>query len=255
MTVEGLFLDYDGTLSPIDTTRKDSRVPDTLRRYLERICRLIPVGIMTTKDTHFVRPRTPFARAWSGIGGLETVTGDRATLEPSAERRRPCILEAVKFASRYPREQLYIEEKRDQTGRTLAFCVDWRYALDRAKAAGMVKEIMIYCKSLPLVVVRLKGKPFFDVYPDRPDKGRGLIRLKRLFNLQAGVVYLGDSVTDNPALAVADMGIGILHDEPEPGLKCRYFLRYEDVGDFLRRLLENNLTVDASFAGLIREKG
>jgi trehalose-6-phosphatase len=55
--IQGLFLDYDGTISPLDIPREDSVVPAETSEVLNQINRIIPVTVITTKDMPFIYPR------------------------------------------------------------------------------------------------------------------------------------------------------------------------------------------------------
>ncbi len=110
---------------------------------------------------------------------------------------------------------------------------------------------MGYCQSLPLEVIRYEGQPFFDVYPCHIDKGKALVELKQYLGIQSGALYMGDSKVDNPAFEVADIGIGVLHEESVIDLECNYYLKFEDVTSFLRRLMKNHLVFDNAFPEII----
>src|SRR3990170_4117881 len=74
--VKSLFLDYDGTISPLNASRSHSQVPAKTRTVLQRISKFIPIIIVSTKDLSFLLPRTPFAHAWGGIAGIEKKIGN-----------------------------------------------------------------------------------------------------------------------------------------------------------------------------------
>ena len=77
--VRALFLDYDGTISPLDIPRSKSKVSPENLAVLCQISLQIPVAIITTKSLSFVVRRTPFAHAWSSLGGLEVKIGRTVT--------------------------------------------------------------------------------------------------------------------------------------------------------------------------------
>ncbi len=91
MKVEGLFLDYDGTISPINVPRQESRVPQEIEATLYRIKQLIPVGIITTKDLSFILPRASFASVWCTIAGLEMKIGNTVVKAAGVEMALPHI--------------------------------------------------------------------------------------------------------------------------------------------------------------------
>ncbi len=127
MKVDGLFLDYDGTISSLNVQRQESKTPKETEAVLHQIKRLIPVGIITTKDLAFILHRTPFANGWAAIAGLEIKIGSRVVKAPGVQKGLLYVLRAVEYARRWSDKYLFIEEKRDSSGQTIAFCVDWRH--------------------------------------------------------------------------------------------------------------------------------
>lgn len=73
--ITAIFSDYDGTLCPTDSVRsQENRIPKELEQTLWDISQCIPVCIISSKDCHFLHPRTKFARILSCIMGIETLT-------------------------------------------------------------------------------------------------------------------------------------------------------------------------------------
>ncbi len=249
--IQGLFLDYDGTISQLEVSREDSKVPQETENILYRLKQLMPVGIITTKDLPFILPRTPFANVWGAIAGLEIKIGNTVVRASGMEKALPYISLALEYAKRRYDKYLFIEEKRDSSGQTIAFCVDWRHSQDLREGKTRAIEVMTYCQSLPLEVVKYEEQPFFDVYPCQIDKGKGLAELKQNLGLQSGVMYMGDSKVDNPAFRVADIGIGVLHEESAGDLDCDCYVKFEDVASLLRRLMGNNLVFCKDFPEII----
>jgi trehalose-phosphatase len=249
MTVNCLVLDYDGTISPLSLPRNKSRVPVETQEVLQEIGKLIPIVIVTTKDLSFVEARTPFACAWSGVGGLERKVGHVTQKRPGYEYKLRNVSVAIEYARRHMNlAGVEVEEKRDMNHRCIAFCLDWRRAEDSAAALKGASAVADYCESLGLMLVRIEGQPFLDVYPMSVDKGLALRELLKELKLKKGILYMGDSEVDNPAFAVADVGVGVVHGENyEQDLVCDYFVKFEDVSTFLRRLLENRLLFEYDF--------
>lgn len=247
MKIRGLFLDYDGTISALNVLRQEARAPEETQAVLQQIKELIPVCIITTKDMAFIVSKTPFARAWCAIGGLEIKIGERIITDPCVQAALPYISLALEYARRYRDTLLLIEEKKDSTGQTVAFCVDWRQSQDPKEAEARASKVMDCCQKPPLNVVKYEGQPFFDVYPCHIDKGKALAELKRNLGVKSGVMYMGDSKVDNPAFKVADIGIGVSHEESAGDLICDYYVKFKNVARFFQHLIENNLVFDEGF--------
>jgi trehalose-phosphatase len=249
INVKCLSADYDGTISPIKVARSESHVPLQTRVMLAQISKSLPVSIVTMKDLHFVVSRTPFAHAWSAIGGLETQVGKKVLRRESLEAKLPFVFKALDYAkSQTGTAGIEIEEKRDSVGRTIAFCVDWRRAKNQEAAKQEADRIIDYSKSLGLFVFEYENQPFYDIYPMAPDKGRALQEMLNELSVKNGVMYLGDSHMDNSAFRNSNVSIGIVHDESQPNsLDCDYIVRYEDVPAFLQMLIGRNYRFNADF--------
>jgi hypothetical protein len=73
--IKTILSDYDGTLSTTDTFKnKTDSIPKQLEEVLCIISQSIPLCIISSKDYHFLHPRTGFAGILSCIMGIETVS-------------------------------------------------------------------------------------------------------------------------------------------------------------------------------------
>lgn len=246
-----LATDYDGTISPIQVARSESHVPLETRVLLNQIGKSLPVSIITMKDLRFVTARTPFAHAWSAIGGLETQIGKRLLRKEFMDSKLPLISKALEYAKTQAGPVgVEIEEKQDSEGHTIAFCVDWRRATNQNIAKLAADKIVEYCDTLDLRTLKYENQPFYDVYPINPDKGKALEEMVSEEAPRKTVMYLGDAETDNTVFrnAMVGVSIGVINDETRVrDLECDYLLKFKDVPDFLRVLIENDFQFSSDF--------
>jgi len=255
-----LFLDYDGTISSIDSARSDSAVTPENLAALNRVSKQIPVAVITNKDLDFVVKRTPFAVAWAGLGGLEIKTVDGIVTADGLESKIAGITAAVEYAKNLSGCGLEIEEKNTSNGTMVAFSVDWRRAekwpheRGETPATYRAEQILSYCENSGLVTYLYWRQPFFDVFPCPVDKGKVFLTLKQKLGLSDGVAYIGDSRPDNSAFDVADLAVGVLHKETCPNLRYDFSVNFSDVPAFFNSLLENDFQVAPNSQFIVKSR-
>jgi hypothetical protein len=248
--INGLFLNYSGTISPLNATRELSRVPPDLEAVLYNIRKYIPIGIISAKDLHFILPRTPFASAWSAIDGLELKIGSELFISKGVGDVLTFLNQSLRYAKSNLKEGGVIEEKCSYTGEPMAFCVDWRQMPNETEAREMAVKIANYCRNFPLTIVEYQNKPYFDVFPCVIDKRKALQELKEKLWLSDGDIYIGNSPLDNPAFKEAAISIGVAEGEKPVDLDCKYWINFEDITGFLNHLYNNNLSFSPEMPGI-----
>jgi trehalose-phosphatase len=225
-----LFMDFDGTLLPYSPFPETVKLSDEIKKVLRKIVRhpRIHVGIMSGRRRatlqRLVRvPRIEFY----GLYGWENGNGLAVSRLAAAHLRE--ILDAIEAGSaKMPGIQT--EDK----GASVA--IHFRGApADSVRKARHVIEESVSDSQNELRVVETDSA--LDVVPNHVH-GKGVA----IRNLLAGVrheflpIYVGDDISDEPALAELRRGITIrvgpaLHTEANYRLKDS-----EEVGEFLTRL-------------------
>ena len=240
-----LFLDYDGTLTPIVSQPEYALLADDMRAVLKRLASLCTVAIMSGRDRGDVErlvglPELIYAGSHGfDIAGprglrLEYAGGvDRLPDLDAAEGELEPFVVSVSGAR--------VERKR------FAIAVHYRNLdeSDVPRVAAGVRAVLARHKRLRMS----GGKKVFELRPDIDwDKGRAVMWLLEALGLgPEGVIpmYVGDDVTDEDAFrALYGRGIGVVVGEPPYPSRATYSLRDTDeVQRFLGDLV-NQLTAE-----------
>ena len=231
-----LFLDYDGTLSPIAPRPEMATLPEETRDVLRRLAARFSVVIVSGRGREDVASLVGLDDlAYAGSHGfdiagpkslrLEVGEGIPAKIEAAAERVRR-DLDGV--------PGVLVEPKR------FAVSVHFRLA-DEGDVPRIERAVDEAVAAVP-GLRKAHGKKLFELRPDLDwDKGQALLWLLSALDLDRPDVlpfYIGDDLTDEDAFqAVADRGVGILVAEEPRETAARYWLRdTEEARKLLERL-------------------
>ena len=212
-----LFLDYDGTLTPIAPRPDLANLSDETRRLLVRLARHMPVTVITGRDLGDVKERVGLDQLiYVGSHGFD-VEGPGIVGRPDAasDERRDVV-------ARIGRE---LDEKiADVPGvilepKRFSAAVHYRLVPDQHIAPMLAVVDQIADREAGLRVS--KGKKLVELRPDVDwDKGTALLWVVRALGLETGHVlplFVGDDVTDEDgfmALRNAGAGYGVVVCDP-----------------------------------------
>lgn len=225
-----VFLDYDGTLSPIAPRPEMATLPGETRDVVRKLADRYPVAVLSGRGREDVASLVGLDElSYAGSHGYdiagpgfrhEVGDGIPARIESAAQALKE--LEAI--------EGVLIEPKR--------FAISIHFRLAKDEDLPRIEETVDEVAAAHAGLRKAHGKKLFELRPDLDwHKGRALLWLMDALKLDGAVpVYLGDDVTDEDAFkAIAETGIGILvAEEPRP-TAASYSLR--DPGE-VRRFLE-----------------
>lgn len=234
-----VFLDYDGTLTPIVERPEDALLSEEMRNTVAELARRHTVAIISGRDLEDVRSLVKLDGIYyAGSHGFDISGPDGRRVE--VDRAAGSLSELDRAESRLHElldgyEGVQIERKR--------YSIAVHYRRARQADVESVSRAVDRVKEDSQGLRRSNGKKVYELQPDvQWNKGEALLFLLEELGLGGRDVlpfYLGDDTTDEDAFSVLrDRGIGIIvRDEPRATLAA-YAL--DDVGQvhaFLKEMI------------------
>jgi trehalose-phosphatase len=234
-----VFLDYDGTLTPIVERPEAAVLSEDTRAVLRTLSRSCLVAVVSGRDLADVRNRVGIPDLYfAGSHGFDIegpgVRHEHPLAHAGAAKLRDAASDIVRDTADISGVQL--EAKR------FALAVHYRRVREAEVPAVRAAIERALARHSGLRVS--EGKKVLDLQPDIPwDKGRAVLWLLQALQLDREDVlplYIGDDLTDEDAFrALSQRGIGIAVQEEHRRTAARFSLR-------------NPAEVQAFLAGLSR---
>jgi len=206
-----VFLDYDGTLTPIVSRPELALLSPTVRETLARLAALTPVAVVSGRDVADVRALVGLdGLIYAGNHGLD-IQGPRGVGMQSEEGTAALPLLAEVEEALWAKLEgvggVLVERKR--------FSIAVHYRLVDDAHLPFVEQVVDSVLSVHRGLRDVPGKKVHDLRPDIAwDKGRAMAWLLRAQGASRHTVfplYLGDDLTDEDAFRfVRGWGAGIL---------------------------------------------
>lgn len=196
---EAVFLDYDGTLTPIVARPELAILSDAVRHLLRCLSTTCPVTIVTGRDVDVVRALVAIDRlGYVGSHGLDIVGPPGSGLHHHVAEAFGPELDAAESALRrrtHDIEGVLVERKRFSIS-THVRQVDPRW---HPRVEAIVDELRAAHPTLR----REEGKMLFELRPDIDwDKGTAVRWLLEGMGIErSAALYVGDDVTDETGFA------------------------------------------------------
>src|SRR5919197_255481 len=232
-----IFLDYDGTLTPIVSRPDQAVLTDSTRAILRTRAKRVPVAILSGRELEDIRKRVAIdGIIYAGSHGFD-IAGPRGLRKQEATE----FLPALDMAEIELREKLvgivgtFLERKR--------FSIAAHYRKVNESDVPKVERAVSEVAARHPELRRMEGKKVYELQPDIDwDKGRaGLWLLEALGSARVKVrpIYIGDDRTDEDAFrALGQRGVGILVSEEQRPTAANYSLKDpSEVERFLRELI------------------
>jgi trehalose 6-phosphate phosphatase len=233
-----VFLDYDGTLTPIVSHPEEAVLSDSMRQALQDLAARVPVAILSGRDLDDVRERVSIENiVYAGSHGFD-IAGPHGLRRQMASE----FLPKLDAAEKNLQEALdgisgaRVERKR--------FSIATHYRNVKEHYVPRVKQVVGEVAWRHRELRKMTGKKVHELQPDIDwDKGRALMWLLDTLGLEGRNVlpiYIGDDRTDEDAFrALEQRGVGILvSEEPRGATAASYSLRDpSEVERFLSELI------------------
>ena len=234
----GVFLDYDGTLTPIADRPEQATLSDSIRAKLSRLASCCPVTIVTGRDVAVVRGFVRLdALGYAGCHGLDIEGAAGTGLRYQAAETELPILDAAEAELRRRLSAVVgalVERKR--------YSVSTHYRLVDTDHAGLVEEVVSDVARRYTALRRERGKKVFELRPDVDwNKGRAVAWLIDALSLDpAAAIYIGDDETDEHAFELlGGRGVPIVVEQEDRPTRARYRVRDpREVAEILDLLIE-----------------
>ncbi len=233
-----VFLDYDGTLTPMVSQPEDAWLPDSMQQTLRELARQAPVAILSGRDLDDVRRRVNLdGIVYAGSHGFD-IAGPRGLRNQVATE----FLPKLDMVEKELHEALDGIPGARVERKHFSIAVHYRNVRENAvpKVERAVGEVTARHRELR----RLDGKKVYELLPNIDwNKGKAVAWLSETLGLEfrsGGIrpIYIGDDSTDEDAFrALEQRGIGILVSEQSQPTAARYSLSEPaEVERFLRAL-------------------
>jgi trehalose 6-phosphate phosphatase len=209
--VPAVFLDYDGTLTPIVDRPEDAVISEDMRNAVRQLAERCPVCVVSGRDRRALQELMGFNDLIvAGSHGFDIWSPEEGTIAREEGVEFEALLDEVKARLHEeidPIEGALVEPKKTS--------VAAHYRLVPEEERPKIKEVVnTILTEYPDELRVIPGKMVYEIQPKLDwDKGKAVLYLLEALSLdREGVVplYLGDDVTDEYAFeALADRGVGI----------------------------------------------
>jgi alpha,alpha-trehalase len=233
-----VFLDYDGTLTPIVDSPEQAVLSDPMRDRVIQLAEICTVAVISGRDLQDVREKVGIDHIfYAGSHGFD-IAGPRG--------REVEFQQGKDFLPALNEAQEKLNGKLEEIKGTLLerkkFSIAVHYRKVKEEEVGRVEEAVDEVLAQHPRLRKSYGKKVYELQPKIDwHKGKALNWVLDALHLNKPdvlPVYIGDDTTDEDAFkAIKDRGIGIVVMKKPRPTEARYWLKDpEEVGKFLEAL-------------------
>jgi trehalose 6-phosphate phosphatase len=235
-----LFLDYDGTLTPVVAHPDEAMLSNSMRATLRRLARLCEIAVISGRDLADLRDHIGIDGIWyAGSHGFDIAGPADNPRVYRAGTEYLSVLDAAEEALRAGLSKIsgcLVERKH--------LCLATHYRQVSEDEVAIVRRCVEQAHAAHRKLRLSRGRKMFELQPDIDwDKGKALRWLIQAMGMERRhpvAVYIGDDVTDEDAFReLRSTGVGILVARSDRPTGAGYRLDAPDaVEQFLIRLGE-----------------
>jgi trehalose-phosphatase len=232
-----IFLDYDGTLTPIVARPELAELSDSTRQVLRELAGYLPVAILSGRDLNDLRERVKIDNiVYAGSHGFD-IAGPSGVQKVVAPEFVPMLDAAEKELQKelIGISRALLERKR--------FSIATHYRNVQESDVSKIKRAVNEVATRYPELRKIDNKKVYELQPDVDwNKGKAVIwLLERLDRQEAFSICIGDDLTDEDAFsAINGRGAGILVSDQPRLTSARYALKNPaEVERFLRGLTQS----------------
>jgi alpha,alpha-trehalase len=235
-----IFLDYDGTLTPIVDRPEDAVLADSVRQTLRELAEHCIVAVISGRDLKDVQKLVDLKEIYyAGSHGFDIAGPKGQRLERQLGKDFLPLLDVAEKSLRGLLEGkisgVQVERKK--------FSIAIHFRRVKESKVEEVEDAVDRVKKEHTRLRKSSGKKIFELQPDIDwNKGKALLYLLEQLQLDSSEVlplYIGDDTTDEDAFKVlGNRGLGFSVQEGKEPTAARYLLRDPDeVEKFLQTLI------------------
>ncbi len=239
-----LFLDYDGTLTPIVSNPEKALLSGTVRSILIDLSEIINVAVISGRDRRDIQKLINIDSIfYAGSHGFDISGPNNVEMQYKEGEK---VLQSLDNAEEILKKKLHGIKGSHVERKKYAIAVHYRNVeIDQVdKLQAIVAEIIQSDEKLKTG----SGKKILELKPNLNwHKGKALRWLMEKLNLQIDEympLFIGDDITDEDALKeIQDSGVGILVGSHEQKTHAAYHLKdTTEVVEFLQKLRDRLLS-------------
>lgn len=236
-----LFLDFDGTLSPIVDDPAEAEVLEELPAIIQKCTEYFRVCIITGRDTPVIKAKLHLSNViYAACHGFEITSFPNFTYQVEEARAAVPLLDEAekKFRDDFEGVEGFVLERK-----SFGVALHYRMIASERKVEELKEKVLDYVSTVPGLKLH-EGEDVLEVLPQvHWDKGMAMLKIYEVTGLQQKdlpPLYIGDGQTDEDAFReMESWGIPVLASVEQRPTRARYHLRGPtEVKEFLTKLLE-----------------